>query len=201
MKSERRRLRVTTVIVAVSLAVIFIPMLFDGAATDYATLEVADSGPLDEERVRALQATLQEQLGERPVVADFGQTVPATDVMERVSQLASEVDADGYNTEDGTRFGEPVLKEINDSSRVLAVLVSQLNDAAVAGSLRDQMRAQGYEAFISTAKREIGGENSLENIVHRVAIGPLLSHTEAKQMRDAISGANDVKARIVEMSQ
>ena len=201
MKSERRRLRVTTLIVAVSLAVIFIPMLFDGPATDYATLEVADSGPLDEERVRALQATLQEQLGERPVVADFGQTVPATDVMERVSQLASEVDADGYNTEDGTRFGEPVLKEINDSSRVLAVLVSQLNDAAVAGSLRDQMRAQGYEAFISTAKREIGGENSLENIVHRVAIGPLLSHTEAKQMRDAISGANDVKARIVEMSQ
>ena len=191
----------TALIVAVSLAVIFIRRLFDGATTDYATLEVADSGPLDEERVRALQATLQEQLGERPVVADFGQTVPATDVMERVSQLASEVDADGYNTEDGTRFGEPVLKEINDSSRVLAVLVSQLNDAAVAGSLRDQMRAQGYEAFISTAKREIGGENSLENIVHRVAIGPLLSHTEAKQMRDAISGANDVKARIVEMSQ
>ena len=79
---------------------------------------------------------MQEQLGERPVVADFGQTVPATDVMERVSQLASEVDSDGYNTEDGTRFGEPVLKEINDSSRVLAVLVSQLNDAAAAGSLQ-----------------------------------------------------------------
>ena len=201
MRSERTRLRGTALVVAVSLAVIFVPMLFDRPATDYATLQVTGSGPLSDERVEALRDTLQQPLGERPKVADFDQTVPETDVMERVRQLASEVDADGYNTEDGTRFGEPILKQATDSSRVLAVLVRELNDVAAAKKLRDKMREQGYEAFISTAKLEVGGENSLENVVQRVAIGPLLSHTDAEQMRDDISLANNVKARVVEMSQ
>jgi hypothetical protein len=149
----------------------------------------------------ALQAEIQQPLGQSPTVVDFDQAVPATDLIDRVRQLASEVDADGYNTQDGTRFGEPILQEMTDSSRVLAVLVGQRNDLAAARALREQMRDQGYEAFISAVKLEVGGENSLENIVHRVAIGPLLSHTDAEQMRDDISRANNVNARVVEMSQ
>ena len=180
---------------------ILIPMLFDEPATDYQTLTVAGSGPLSNERVMALQAEIQQPLGQSPTVVDFDQAVPATDLIDRVRQLASEVDADGYNTQDGTRFGEPILQEMTDSSRVLAVLVGQRNDLAAASALREQMRDQGYEAFISAVKLEVGGENSLENIVHRVAIGPLLSHTDAKQMRDDISRANNVNARVVEMSQ
>ena len=201
MTSERTRMRATTLVVGGALALILIPMLFDEPATDYQTLTVAGSGPLSNERVMALQAEIQQPLGQSPTVADFDQAVPATDLIDRVRQLASEVDADGYNTQDGTRFGEPILQEMTDSSRVLAVLVGQRNDLAAARALREQMRDQGYEAFISAVKLEVGGENSLENIVHRVAIGPLLSHTEAEQMRDDISRANNVNARVVEMSQ
>lgn len=201
MTSERTRMRATTLVVAVALALILIPMVFDEPATDYQTLTVAGSGPLSSERVMALQKEIQQPLGQSPTVVDFDQAVPATDLIDRVRQLASEVDADGYNTQDGTRFGEPILQEMTESSRVLAVLVDQRNDITEARVLRQQMRDQGYEAFISTAKLEVGGENSSENIVHRVAIGPLLSHTEAEEMRDDISRANNLNARVVEMSQ
>lgn len=201
MTSERTRMRATTLVVGVALALILIPMVFDEPATDYQTLTVAGSGPLSSERVMALQKEIQQPLGESPTVVDFDQAVPATDLIDRVRQLAAEVDADGYNTQDGTRFGEPILQEMTESSRVLAVLVDQRNDITEARALRQQMRDQGYEAFISTAKLEVGGENSSENIVHRVAIGPLLSHTEAEEMRDDISRANNLNARVVEMSQ
>ena len=201
MTSERTRMRATTLVVAVALALILIPMVFDEPATDYQTLTVAGSGPLSSERAMALQKQLQQPLGQSPTVVDFDQAVPATDLIDRVRQLAAEVDADGYNTQDGTRFGEPILQEMTESSRVLAVLVDQRNDITEARALRQQMRYQGYEAFISTAKLEVGGENSSENIVHRVAIGPLLSHTEAEEMRDDISRANNLNARLVEMSQ
>ena len=201
MTSERTRMRATTLVVAAALALILIPMVFDEPATDYQTLTVAGSGPLSSERAMALQKQLQQPLGQSPTVVDFDQAVPATDLIDRVRQLAAEVDADGYNTQDGTRFGEPILQEMTESSRVLAVLVDQRNDITEARALRQQMRDQGYEAFISTAKLEVGGENSSENIVHRVAIGPLLSHTEAEEMRDDISRANNLNARVVEMSQ
>ena len=201
MTSERTRMRATTLVVAVALALILIPMVFDEPATDYQTLTVVGSGPLSSERAMALQKEIQEPLGQSPTVVDFDQAVPATDLIDRVRQLAAEVDADGYNTQDGTRFGEPILQEMTESSRVLAVLVDQRNDITEARVLRQQMRDQGYEAFISTAKLEVGGENSSENIVHRVAIGPLLSHTEAEEMRDDISRANNLTARVVEMSQ
>lgn len=201
MTSERTRMRATTLVVAVALALILIPMVFDEPATDYQTLTVAGSGPLSSERAMALQKQLQQPLGQSPTVVDFDQAVPATDLIDRVRQLAAEVDADGYNTQDGTRFGEPILQEMTESSRVLAVLVDQRNDITEARALRQQMRDQGYEAFISTAKLEVGGENSSENIVHRVAIGPLLSHTEAEEMRDDISRVNNLNARVVEMSQ
>ena len=201
MTSERTRMRATTLVVAVALALILIPMVFDEPATDYQTLTVAGSGPLSSERAMALQKQLQQPLGQSPTVVDFDQAVPATDLIGRVRQLAAEVDADGYNTQDGTRFGEPILQEMTESSRVLAVLVDQRNDITEARALRQQMRDQGYEAFISTAKLEVGGENSSENIVHRVAIGPLLSHTESEEMRDDINRANNLNARVVEMSQ
>jgi len=201
MTSERTRMRATTLVVAVALALILIPMVFDEPATDYQTLTVVGSGPLSSERAMALQKEIQQPLGQSPTVVDFDQAVPATDLIDRVRQLAAEVDADGYNTQDGTRFGEPILQEMTESSRVLAVLVDQRNDITEARVLRQQMRDQGYEAFISTAKLEVGGENSSENIVHRVAIGPLLSHTEAEEMRDDISRANNLNARVVEMSQ
>ena len=63
MTSERTRMRATTLVVGVALALILIPMVFDEPATDYQTLTVAGSGPLSSERVMALQKEIQQPLG------------------------------------------------------------------------------------------------------------------------------------------
>ena len=201
MTNERFRLRFTTALVVFSLLLITVPMLFDAPSVDYQTFAINGSAPLREERVQKLRQQLSAPLQKTPAVPRFEEVAPASDVIDRVRRLNAEVDEDGFNTEDGTRFGEPVLRPVGKNSRVLAVLVNELRDSKAALTLRDQLRNDGYEAFISVAKRQVGGENSVENLVHRVAIGPLLSHTEGREMRDVLSVAMNLEARVVEMSQ
>ena len=201
MTNERFRLRFTTALVVFSLLLITVPMLFDAPSVDYQTFAINGSGPLREERVQKLRQQLSAPLQKSPAVPRYEEVAPASDVIDRVRRLNAEVDEDGFNTEDGTRFGEPVLSPVRKNSRVLAVLVDESRDSKAALTLRDQLRNDGYEAFTSVAKRQVGGENSVENLVHRVAIGPLLSHTEARKMRDVLSVAMNLEARVVEMSQ
>lgn len=201
MMNERFRLRLTTALVVISLLLITLPMLFDAPSLDYETFSINGSAPLREERVEEMRRQLYAPLQEQPPVPRYADVVPASDVMDRVRRLNAEVDADGFNTEDGTRFGEPILRPSNEASRVLAVLVSESNDSDRALVLRDRLREGGYEAFTSTAKLVVGGKNSAENLVHRVAVGPLLSHTQAQQMQSELSLAYEVQARVVEMSQ
>ena len=201
MTNERLRLRFTTVLVVFSLLLITVPMLFDAPSVDYQTFAINGSAPLREERVQKLRQQLSAPLQKTPAVPRFEEVAPASDVIDRVRRLNAEVDEDGFNTEDGTRFGEPVLSPVRKNSRVLAVLVDESRDSKAALTLRDQLRNDGYEAFTSAAKRQVGGENRVENLVHRVAIGPLLSHTEAREMRDVLSVAMNLEPRVVEMSQ
>ena len=201
MTNKRARPRATTVVVIVSLLVITLPMLFDTPSLDYENFAVNGAAPLSASRAEELREHLYAPLEKAPAIPRYEDVVPASDVIDRVRQLQSEVDEDGFNTLDGTRFGEPVLLPRTDSSRVLAVFVSESTDSESAVALRDRLRNDGYEAFISTAKKVVGGQNSTENTVHRVAVGPLLSHTHAQQMQDDLSLAYQVQARVVEMSQ
>ena len=201
MTNERFRGGIPTLIVGVSLLLIVLPMLFDEPSLDYQNFTINGSAPLSNEQLQALRQELYAPLGQAPAVPRYEDVAPSSDVAERVRQLRAEVDEDGFNTADGTRFGEPILLPVRASSRVFAVYVDESNDPQVAQALRDQLRESGHEAFTSAAKRQIGGENSLENVTHRVAIGPLLSHTDAEQMRNALSDAMNLEARVVEMSQ
>ena len=151
MMNERFRLRFTTALVVISLLLITVPMLFDAPSLDYETFSINGSAPLREERVEEMRRQSTRRC-KKPPVPRYADVVPASDVMDRVRRLNAEVDADGFNTEDGTRFGEPILRPSNEASRVLAVLVSESNDSDRALVLRDRLREDGYEAFTSVCE-------------------------------------------------
>jgi len=88
---ERTRYRVTGSLFLLALAVIFLPMLFDGRG----------------EPVPAMPARPAPE--SPPDLPDFEEIVPASDVVERAEALQAEVDEGGFSTSSGTRFGEPVL--------------------------------------------------------------------------------------------
>ena len=58
-------------------------------------------------------------------------------------------------------------------------------------NLRDRLRADGFEAFVSTYKPP-GGE-----ILNRVAVGPVLDLARAERLQQELSERYDVEARIM----
>jgi cell division septation protein DedD len=172
---EHTRYRVTGSLFLLAVAVILFPMLFDGAGLPPVEIERL-SVPLD-----------------KPAVTRRQDVAPETDVVERVSELVAEVDDTGFLAESGTRFGEPLLLEASVSTRVWAVQLASFSEVENAQKLRDQLRGDGYEAFISTVKKD-------QVIMSRVAVGPLLSRADADNLRDELSASLSLEARIVAFS-
>ncbi|MEM9621314.1 MAG: SPOR domain-containing protein [Pseudomonadota bacterium] len=173
---ERSRYRITGSIFLVALAVIFLPMLFDGAGV-----------PVREAPTAPQQPPLQVN------VPRFDEVVPATDVVDRVATLRDEVTEDGFARRDGTRFGEPKLFPTDRDTTVWAVQAASFAQVANARKLRDDLRAAGFEAFISTLK------TSSDSVLHRVAVGPLLDKNEADNLRQLIAERFSVQPDVVEM--
>jgi DedD protein len=172
---EQTRYRVTGSLFLLAVAVIVLPMLFDGEGLPPVEIE-----PLDVPR-------------EVPVVSRLEDVAPATDLEDRARELAAELDADGFMAEGGTRFGEPVLSEATEATRVWAVQLASFTEEQNALNLRDQLRKDGFEAFISTVRRD--GET-----LSRVAVGPLLDRQDADRLRDSLSDDFSLNARIVAFS-
>lgn len=178
--NDRTRYRVTGSIFLIALAVIFLPMLFDGAGA-----------PM-------LEAPLQPLTTKSaPALPNFADVVPTSDVVARVESLRSEVDADGFATANGTRFGEPVLQPGNADSIVWAVQAASFASHDNALSFRGELRGAGYEAFISTVKDRASDSGKM----HRVAIGPLLSKVDAREIQVAVGSRFSVQPTVVEMVQ
>jgi cell division septation protein DedD len=78
----------------------------------------------------------------------------------------------------------------DSETRIWAVQVASFKDAERAVKLREQLRLEGYEAFLSTLRRD-------DEVLHRVAVGPLLSETDAQQMRDALTLIVEQPARLM----
>jgi len=110
-----------------------------------------------------------------------------------VDELRGEVDADGFLRETGTRFGEPVLSDPAEGATAWAVQVASFSEQDNARKFRSQLREQGYEAFISTAKTGA-------SIHNRVAVGPLLNEADAQALREELSQNFDVDARVMAFS-
>jgi cell division septation protein DedD len=89
---EETRYRVTGSLFLLALAVIFLPMLFDGAGLPRVELEPVAPPPI-----------AAVELPEPPALDP--------ELPVRVEALAEQVDPEGFLTETDTRLGEPVLSD------------------------------------------------------------------------------------------
>ena len=127
-------------------------------------------------------------------IPSFDEVASESDVVEVIEELKSAVDEDGFSTENGTLFGQPVLVPVSSDSKVFSVQAASFKIVNNANNLRDKLRAAGYEAFISSMKNKEGA------IIHRVAVGPLLDKKDAEQMRISIDNEFSLEAQIMELT-
>jgi len=169
---NQTRYRVTGSLFLLAVAVILFPMLFDGAGLEPLAIE-----PLD------VPNTV-------PDVPSRAAKAPASDFVDRADALRASVDEGGFQADAaGTRMGEPVLTEPDDTTQVWAVQVASFGEEENALKLRDRLRSDAKEAFISTVRQD-------EETLRRVAVGPLLDRGEAEELRDELAsslGLEDVR--------
>jgi cell division septation protein DedD len=196
---EKIRYRTIGAVFLVSIASIVLPMVFDEPSRH--NLPEPDLGVFAEAKLEAEKASGQPYGGgiEVPI---YDEVVPASDVIEKVQQLRAKVDSKGFSTEPHrTLFGEPILSPVRAKSSVFAVQLATFVQLDNARSFREKLRAGGSEAFISSFL-DVGrkGKND-EKVRYRVAVGPLLSHTDAEVLHDVLTKKYAVDALVVDMSQ
>ena len=172
---ELMRYRVTGALFLFALAVIVLPMIFDG------------------DGVPSVQVAPIEQAMEIPDVPKVSDVAPPSDYEEQAAALRERLDSDGFDTRHGTRIGEPVLTLPEDETQVWAVQTGSFADADNATQFRDTLRNAGYEAFVSTVK-------TAQGLRHRVAVGPLLDADEAETLRLQISKKYATEAQLMAFS-
>ncbi|MEM7079833.1 MAG: SPOR domain-containing protein [Pseudomonadota bacterium] len=178
---EQTRNRVTGAIFLLALAAIFLPMLFDGAGVQ--APDIPPASPVSQGQS----------------VADYDDVVPATDVVERVSQLREAIDDDGYDVATGTRFGEPALTPPatdTPATKAWAVQVASFASEGNARKLRTRLRAASFEAFISSHKSDPDA-----SVMYRVATGPYLSKSQAQEVLASIAGQFSMQPTLVNFDQ
>lgn len=174
-----RRYRVTGGIFLVALAAIVLPMLFD--------LTPPSLEPLPD--VIASDAL--------PELAPLPPEDTDTSFIDEAAALSDQIDDDGYLVDGGQRFGEPTLSESMEAPQTdaapvaaWAVQVAAFSDRDNARAFRDRLKADGFAAFISSVKRS-------GNVLHRVAVGPMINRNDADRERSQLARRYDVEAIIV----
>lgn len=171
--NEQTRHRITGSLFLLAIAIIFLPMLFDGDGVAGVQLE-----PIETDYIP-------------PAVQRFNEVVPASDFVERVAELRAEVDEQGFRKDTGARLGEPVLSVPNDATEAWAVQLASFSDQDNARDFRDQLRADGYEAFVASYRPATGA------VMSRVAVGPLLNASRAELLREELATRYETEARIM----
>ena len=184
---ELTRYRVTGAIFLVSIAIIFLPMLFDGDG-----LEPNES--LNSDLFDLRQAV--DRLDFSEVVPDDRSRAPELKAaLEARQALRATIDEEGYLESNGTRIGDPVLSIEDTSTLVWAVQVGSFDQYDNATALRDRLLQDGYSAWLSNV-RKAGGNRT------RVAVGPLLLRNDALTMEEELVERYDgLEALIVGFSQ
>ena len=205
--NEVTRYRLIGGVFLLALAAIFLPMIFDAPgpslqeiAADTTSLDTLPDADQDmsldtvdpRSDVDAMIAELQQEQ------ATLNQAFDDSDMQAQIQDMREQVDADGYWVDNGTRFGEPILTPIRADTTTFAVQLATFDEQNNARKLREQVRSDGDEAFMSQYKhRSLGSEK----VRYRVAVGPMLSHTLAKEKRASYSQKYGVEAIVVAMSQ
>ena len=197
---EVTRYRLIGTIFLLSLAAIFLPMIFDAPAPslqdDASTSGLEDTQTFENVDPRTEVKSLIDQMAQDQKAMD--RVFADSKLHEKVEGIRETVDPDGYWVDNGTRFGEPILLPTREETEVFAVQLATFDEEMNARKLREQLLGDGEEAFISQYKqRGIGGEK----IRYRVAVGPMLSHTLAKEKRISYSQIYGVEPIVVAMTQ
>jgi DedD protein len=171
---EETRYRVTGSLFLLALAVVFLPMLFDGAG-----LPTVELPPVEELPVADVEAPEPEP--------------PPADLVPRVEALRDQIDAEGFDTDTRTQVGEPVLSEAGPETQAWAVQVASFADVENAKVFRSRLQEDGYEAFLSTIR-------SGDDVRTRVAVGPVQNRTEAASLQEQLSTRYRVNARLMAFS-
>ena len=197
---EVTRYRLIGTIFLLSLAAIFLPMIFDAPAPslqdDAFNSGLDDTQTFENVDPRTEVKSLIDQMAQDQKAMD--RVFADSKLHEKVEGIRETVDPDGYWVDNGTRFGEPILLPTREETEVFAVQLATFDEEMNARKLREQLLGDGEEAFISQYKqRGIGGEK----IRYRVAVGPMLSHTLAKEKRISYSQIYGVEPIVVAMTQ
>lgn len=198
--NEVTRYRLIGSIFLLAVAAIFLPMIFD--APNPSVQEISTSAELPSGTlpliVNNLDTTAETIEKMKASQVEMNQTFARSDMLERVGELRNQVDDDGYWIGNGTRFGEPILQPLRSDTKAFAVQLATFDEPENAENLRELLRQDGQEAFISQYKQR--GLTS-EKIRYRVAVGPMLSHTLAKEKRKSYTQKYEVQAIVVAMTQ
>ena len=197
---EVTRYRLIGTIFLLSLAAIFLPMIFDAPALslqdDASTSGLEDTQTFENVDPRAEVKSLIDQMAQDQKAMD--RAFADSKLHEKVEGIRETVDPDGYWVDNGTRFGEPILLPTREETEVFAVQLASFDEEMNARKLREQLLGDGEEAFISQYKQRGSGG---EKIRYRVAVGPMLSHTLAKEKRISYSQIYGVEPIVVAMTQ
>ena len=185
--TELTRYRVTGAIFLASIAIIFLPMLFDGDGLKHT--EVFNSDEFDlQQAVNALDLSVV-------VSEDISEVPGSKDALDAREALRQTIDEKGYLEDNDTRIGDPVLSIEDTSTLVWAVQVGSFDQYDNATALRDRLLQDGYSAWLSNV-RKAGGNRT------RVAVGPLLLRNDAITMEEELVERYDgLEALIVGFSQ
>jgi DedD protein len=168
---DETRYRVTGSLFLLALAVIFLPMLFDGAG-----LPTVELPPVEELSATAVEAP---------------EPAPAPEeLLPAIEELRDRVDADGFDTTTDTQVGEPILSDPASDTQAWAVQVASFADAENAKVFRARLLEDGFEAFLSTIR-------SGDDVRTRVAVGPLQNREEAERLQADLSTRYRVTARLM----
>ena len=139
--NEQTRYRVTGAVFLLSIGIIVLPMIFDGEGV----------------RVQQLPE-LAEPLPPLPTASELDALkIPAAEVaqhQDEQSKVGGLLDEEGFLTKDGTRIGDPLITEVDDSAAddsVLAGAVERVPDPAVVTPAAGKDQPQGSADPVVTA--------------------------------------------------
>ena len=157
--TEQTRFRMVGGVFLVAVAVVVLPMLFDGAGVESpAAPSLPEPAAMDAPHVEALDSAN----------------------LANADALREQVDDAGFDRSTATRIGDPVLTPADPSEHgalptAWGVQLGSFSDRAKAVALRDQLRADGYQSVLTDVK-------GLTGISTRVAIGPMIERDDATRL-------------------
>jgi DedD protein len=177
--TERTRYRVTGGVFLIAMAIIVLPMLFDGSGIKSPAAPLLPIAPPE--------ATAPK--------------VPPLDSADLASAdaLRQRVDADGFERANSTRLGDPVLEPADRPAngvlpQAWGIQLASFSDRSKAVAFRDQLRGDGYQTVLSDVK-------GLTGTATRVAIGPMVDRDDAVRLERELEKRYGMDAIVVLFGQ